>query len=78
MSRWLTVEMKNIQNHVGARIHQHDMAANDGVGAMGRRWRQALFQIGRARAHVATHVIIQHIMDAQAPLVSGRQTVFLG
>src|SRR6266566_3656562 len=59
-SKWLEFEMKDVQNHIGPPVQQHNVGANDDVGAIGRRRRQSSFEVRRA--------------GLDALLQSGRQT----
>ncbi len=60
----LSVEVKDVQHHVSAGVHQHDVAANHRVHTVWWRRRQTLLQIRGTRAHVGAHIIGQHVARA--------------
>ena len=47
----LLLEVEDIEHHVGAAVHQHNVPSDHHVGAAGGRWRQAPLEFLRAGLH---------------------------
>jgi hypothetical protein len=48
----LEFEVKNIQHHIAAAVHEDDVSSENNMGAPTRRRRQAALKLLRARKHL--------------------------
>ncbi len=77
-SKWLEFEMKDVQNHIGPPVQQHNVGANDDVGAIGRRRRQSSFEVRRAGLDALLQSGRERSATNELPLKAGGQLIPFG
>jgi len=77
-SKWLEFEMKDVQNHIGPPVQQHNVGANDDVGAIGRRRRQSSFEVRRAGLDALLQSGRERSATNELPLKTGGQLIPFG
>jgi hypothetical protein len=70
--------MKDVQNHIGPPVQQHNVGANDDVGAIGRRRRQSSFEVRRAGLDALLQSGRERSATNELPLKTGGQLIPFG
>jgi len=70
--------MKDVQNHIGPPVQQHNVGANDDVGAIGRRRRQSSFEVRRAGLDALLQSGRERSATNELPLKAGGQLIPFG
>jgi hypothetical protein len=69
--------MKDVEDHVGPLVQQHDVSANDDVGAIGRRRRQLPFEFRREGLNFLLQAWRERPATNELPFQTGRQLISL-
>jgi len=70
--------MKDVQNHIGPPVQQHNVGANDDMGAIGRRRRQSSFEVRRAGLDALLQSGRERSATNELPLKTGGQLIPFG